>query len=165
MEEQISYKLLAALLTKAKRYYTNSFGCLVKMYGKQVRKGIDLCIASVSNEKLYMPENCRIWKSESCLFKGKIDSEEVTTIINENSVCCAEITDTKSMEFGIHGKLYCLRPDRCFSRCSTCKACTLQEERVEVISEKLTSIWNSKFSLASKKVHRALKAKGRKRGG
>ena len=165
MEEQISCNLLTTLLTKAKRYYTNSFGCLVKLYGKQVRKGIDLCIASVSNEKLYMPENCRIWKSESCLFKGKIDSEEVTTIINENSVCCAEITDTKSMEFGIHGKLYCLRPDRCFSRCSTCKACTLQEERVEVISEKLTSIWNSKFSLASKKVHRALKAKGRKRGG
>ena len=163
MEEQISCELLTALLAKAKGYYTHSYGCLVKMYGKYVRKGIDLCIASVANEKLYLPENCRIWKSEVCLFKGKIDSTEVADIINKEQVCCAEVTDTKSMEFGIHGKLYCLRPDRCFERCANCKACTLEELKINTISEKITELWNSEISLAGKRQHRKLKS-GRKRG-
>lgn len=163
MEEQISCNLLTALLAKAKGYYTHSYGCLVKMYGKYIRKGIDICIASVANERLYSPENCRIWKSEVCLFKGKIDSEEVASIINQEQVCCAEVTDTKSMEFGIHGKLYCLRPARCFERCTKCKAHSLKELEVATINPDITKLWNTEISLASKRLHRKLKS-GRKRG-
>lgn len=164
MAEQISCDLLTNLLDKAKDYYTHSYGCLVKFYGKHIRKGIDMCISSIANEKLFSPINCRIWKSETCLFAGKIDSSKVVSIINEEQICCAEVTDTKKLEYGEHGKFYCLRPDRCFARCATCSACQITEKEHAEISTDLVALWNSKLSLESKRIHRMMKAKGRKRG-
>ena len=107
------------LMKVAKANYSTNHGVIVNLRSKTVRTPISLCMSSRRNKGKLIPTDCVVWKGESIIYEGPINSKRLANKLAKLDLCCAEITNAVDMEHG-PGEFICMG-DYKECKCITCQ--------------------------------------------
>ena len=107
------------LMKVAKANYSTNHGVIVNLRSKTMRVPISLCMSSRRNRGRLIPTDCIVWKGDSAIYEGPINSKRLANKLAKLDLCCAEITNAADMENG-PGEFICMG-DYKECKCITCQ--------------------------------------------